>query len=168
MRYRSIYNLRENFNVEWENDIDSETMSYESAIKYVKSLGSGWRLPSVSELQNLVYTNKSMLDGFNIVWTSELSGTLIKCFVPSNGTVEMVTEYNDASVIACRSVNDKFEVKAMSALRSHLKTNYKFSPIELENAEVLISSLINQIEQSTITKAQVEKILEYAHRVLSI
>jgi hypothetical protein len=58
--YKSIY--KENV-LQWKDKI--ELMSYNDAIKYCKTLGSGWRLPTVKELMSI---NDSKFKN-HIMWT---------------------------------------------------------------------------------------------------
>jgi formylglycine-generating enzyme required for sulfatase activity len=58
--------------LEWQENPPSDPMTWDEANEYVKSLGEGWRLPSIKELKD-AYDNK--IEGFksDYYWTSNVN-----------------------------------------------------------------------------------------------
>lgn len=43
--------------LEWQENPSKEPMSWDETDKYAKSLGEGWRLPTIEELRNFYKDN---------------------------------------------------------------------------------------------------------------
>jgi hypothetical protein len=56
--------------LEWQENPSEQPMTWSEANEYVKSLGDGWKLPSIEELKE-AYDNK--IEGFksDFYWSSE-------------------------------------------------------------------------------------------------
>ena len=69
--------------LEWQPIPFENPMSWDQADEYAKSLGDGWRLPTVEELKN-AYNNK--VRGFkpDYYWSSYAQNTSNACFVYFN------------------------------------------------------------------------------------
>ena len=65
--------LQQKSKLQWETNPPSNQMSWNSAMKYAKSLGNGWRLPTIEELYE---ASLNSIEGFNddCYWSSSTSG----------------------------------------------------------------------------------------------
>ncbi|MHA1917085.1 MAG: Lcl C-terminal domain-containing protein [Candidatus Ranarchaeia archaeon] len=75
----------------WEKQGLDQTMTWKEAIEYAKTLGNGWRLPTIQELFSLVDFSRGNLACKNIntyllyYWTNDMYYTWHVCF--NNGNV---------------------------------------------------------------------------------
>lgn len=88
--------------LEWQENISKESMTWGEAMGYAKSLGDGWRLPTIEELKE-AYDNK--LEGFAHYnyWSSSINACNIysACSVNlSNGSM-IVTRKDINLLVRC-------------------------------------------------------------------
>jgi len=75
----------------WEKLGSNKSMSWNEAIEYTKTLGNGWRLPTIQELFNLIDflkdnpTYKNINSYLLYYWTNDMYYTWHVCF--NNGNV---------------------------------------------------------------------------------
>lgn len=94
--------LEEHYKFEvYPNDLE-ETMSWEDALKAVKKLGDGWRLPTIEECF-IMYRNKVIEDDY--YWSStEFDATGAYSFTFLNGYVYNFNKSNTNTVRGVRSI----------------------------------------------------------------
>ena len=100
--------IDEKYNLEWEMDNPNDCMDWYSAIVYAKTLGNGWRVPKIEELdtwgdKNRPYPAIRKEIPFNIsedYWSSETHASHREC-----AWIMDFQSADDAYVISTRKTN---------------------------------------------------------------
>lgn len=168
--YQSIYKkqLKESIELEWEINPINYQFTFKDAKDYASSLGNGWRLPTIKELENLFYSGSRKFD-FGLYWSSSLFNKESQSVISlKTGEIRGFNVNDEALVICCRQLDNSYEDTIEVLLTKHLKRNYNKSFTEISVIVAVIVSILNELEIHSISQTDGIKILERVRNYLEI